>query len=281
MNEFISIVVAAKDALPWLRRLVAACRAIPVAGAKLVIIDGASRDGTVEWLKAEAPGGESDELRWMSQSDSGIAEAWNRGVAASRGEWVVFLGADDLPGDAVAWAGAIDRLRHLPATCDIAAFPVSVVSPRETVIRQQSPQLGVANRDFFTLNTLPHQGVFHRRRLWSRLGEFDVRFPIACDYEFLLRAIVSGVSVEICPGPPPVRMTFGGASAHDPLGNLLEFRRAQVLHGVRRFRSRWWMAWMRAAVRHATRPVLGDALSRRIADGVRRLRGLPNTWTVP
>ncbi|MFM7244085.1 MAG: glycosyltransferase [Planctomycetaceae bacterium] len=281
MCEFISIIVATKDALPWLRRLVAACRAAQLDGAKLVIVDGASRDGTVEWLESEAPAGETGDLRWMSRSDSGIAEAWNRGVTAARGEWVVFLGADDLPAEATAWRRAADCLKGLSPACEIAAFPICMVSPAQTVIGEQVPTLGAECGEFFAVNTLPHQGVFHRRAILSRLGGFDGRFPVACDYEFLVRAVVAGAEVRLCEGPPPVRMTFGGASKHDPLANLREFRRIQVLHGVRRFRAQWWCAWARALGNAWGRLVIGEAGSRRIADGVRRLRGLPGTWTVP
>jgi GT2 family glycosyltransferase len=281
VNEVVSIVVAAKNSLPWLRRLVASCRLARLQGATLVIVDGASWDGTVEWLEAEAPGGEAGDLRWMSRTDSGLAEAWNRGVEAARGEWIVFLGADDLPGEPTAWTRAVEYLANLPTTCEIAAFPVGMVSPRQSDLGVQVPILGIGNKEIFAVNTLPHQGVFHRRAMWSRLGGFDTRFPVACDYDFLVRALVAGVGVQLFGGPPPVRMTFGGASKHDPLGNLQEFRRIQILHGVRRFRTRWWLAWARALSRAWVRPLIGDLMSRQIADGFRKLRGLPRAWTVP
>jgi hypothetical protein len=76
-------------------------------------------------------------------------------------------------------------------------------------------------------------------------------------------------------------MTFGGVSKHDPLGNLREFRRIQIFHCVRRFRMQWWLAWCRAFVRAWIQPVIGEPMSRRVADGFRRLRGLPRAWTVP
>ena len=281
VKESVSIVVASKDGLPWLRRLVAACREARLQGATLVIVDGASSDGTVDWLEAEAPGGEAGDLRWISRPDSGIAEAWNRGVKAARGEWILFLGVDDLPGEAAAWSRAVEWLAKLPTTCEIAAFPVGVVSPQKADLGVQLPKLGTGNLEIFTMNTLPHQGVFHRRAIWSRLGGFDARFPVACDYEFLVRALVAGADARLYAGPPPVRMTFGGVSKHDPLGNLQEFRRIQILHGVRQFRVRWWLAWGRALLRAWVRPVIGDSMSRQIADGFRRLRGLPRAWTVP
>lgn len=242
-----------------------------------MIVDGGSTDGTAAWLTSTAPA----DLRWISRHDSGIAEAWNRGVALAEGEWIVFLGADDLPGDADAWSRAVGELGQLPASCDVAAFPVAMISPGGAAIQVVSPCLGPGNRRFFATNTLPHQGVFHRRDMWRRFGGFDVTYPVACDYEFLIRAIVGGSEVRLCPGPPPVQMTFGGASKHDPLGNLREYRRAQIAHRVRGFRPRWWLAWVRAVLRGCALPLIGDARAGRIADAIRRLRGLPRAWTVP
>jgi glycosyltransferase involved in cell wall biosynthesis len=281
LNEFVSIVVAAKNALPWLQRLVVACRERPPARAGLVIVDGGSSDGTAEWLAAEAPGGDTAGLRWMSQSDSGIAEAWNRGVMRARGEWVVFLGADDLPGDRSAWNTAVERLESLPRSCEIAAFPVALLSPRGTFLDELAPRLGERQRELLELSSLPHQGVFHRRRLFDRLGGFDAAYPVACDYEFLLRAVIAGAEVCVVGGPPPVRMTFGGLSKQNPLGNLHEFRRAQRAHGVRGLQPRWWLAWLRASIRVACAAVLGESVCLRMSDAMRTLRGLPRVWTVP
>jgi GT2 family glycosyltransferase len=280
MVATVSIVVAVKNGLPLLRRLVYAARYTGLIQSKLVIVDGGSTDGTVEWLADVAPAGSVNDLCWVSQQDSGIAEAWNRGVSLADGEWVVFLGADDIPGDAGAWADAVAVLGELPPSCEIAAFPVSMTSPTGTLIQVVNPSLGPCNRSIFALNTLPHQGVFHRRDLWRRLGGFDASYPVACDYEFLVRAIVAGCEVRLCAGPPPVRMTFGGASKRAPLENLWEFRRVQIAHGVRGLRLTWWLAWVRAVLRAGARPLIGEAGTSRIADAIRRLRGLPRAWTV-
>ena len=58
-----------------------------------LIIDGGSSDGTVERLEKAAA--DDDRVRWISEPDSGIADAMNKGLAMARGEIIAFLHADD------------------------------------------------------------------------------------------------------------------------------------------------------------------------------------------
>ena len=60
-----------------------------------VVVDGDSRDGTRDLLQ-RWKGGENIRFQWLSEPDSGIADAWNKASARTSGEWVLFLGADDV-----------------------------------------------------------------------------------------------------------------------------------------------------------------------------------------
>ena len=54
-----------------------------------IIVDGASTDGTVEWLRTQS------DIRWVSEPDKGIYDAMNKGVQMAKGEWILFLNARD------------------------------------------------------------------------------------------------------------------------------------------------------------------------------------------
>lgn len=275
MMASVTIIVATKNSLPRLRSFIADFRRAPPGATTLVVVDGGSTDGTADWLPTLA-----DDVRWISRPDDGIAEAWNRGVAIADGDWVLFLGCDDRVGDPAAWRSALERMGELPADCAVAAFPVEIVSPDGMPIEVIAPRVGRHAPEFLAVNTVPHQAAFHRRRLWDELGPFDTRFSVGADYEFLLRTLTAGCDIRACGGDPPTRMAFGGMSKRDALHNLLEFRAAQIKHGVRRFRIAWWTACLRAVLRRSLQPLLGMAAAARLADAVRRLRGLPRAWTV-
>ena len=281
LNPFVSIVVATKSNLACLEQCVAAIRSLEPSNVELVVVDGGSTDGTERWLKSIAPDGQSNGILWDSVADSGIAEAWNRGLRLARGRWMLFLGVDDHVTDATAWRAAIERLDGLPLKCGVAAFPVRIVTPAGAIVADEQSSLGPGWRQFPAVNAIPHQGAFHRRKLWETHGDFDTSFSIAADYEFLLRIWKAGVEIRACGGTPPVAMTFGGKSKRSPLVNVQEFRRARRLHEVRTSLLSECGEWGFAAIRTFVAAVLGETTARRLADWGRWVRGLPPVWDVP
>jgi putative colanic acid biosynthesis glycosyltransferase len=146
--------------------------------AELIVIDGASTDGTRTWLEAQRH--RINTL--VSETDTGIYDAMNKGIAYATGEWVFFLGADDRLADAGVISGvtqAFDRT-HAAILVGEARFDdgrlYSFVG-EHTAIRR---------------NFVHHQAAFYRRALFQRHGGFDTRFRIQADYEHNLRLLKHG-----------------------------------------------------------------------------------------
>jgi len=263
----VSIVVAAKNAKQLLGGLIESIEALPPecrSVCEVVVVDAASSDGTPAWLDRMAAKNRSPLLRFLSEPDAGIADAWNKGVRLARGEWVLFLGADDRVAEGEAFPAALAVLASASPRAAAAAFPIVVFGLPQDVSVICTPVLGCNNAAFQQVNTLPHQGVFHRREAWQRHGTFDTRFALAADYEFLLRLVTRGESVVIAASPPPVRMAAGGISKQDPLRLLREFRVAQSLHGVAGVRWRWWIALLRTMIRRALASFFNAGRSRSV-----------------
>jgi putative colanic acid biosynthesis glycosyltransferase len=269
----VSIVVATKNAKQLLGGLFESIAALPPgcrSACEVVVVDAASSDGTPAWLDRMAAGDRSPLLRFLSEPDAGIAEAWNKGVGLAQGEWVLFLGADDRVAEGEAFPAALAVLASASHQVAAVAFPIVVFGLPHNSSVVCTPVLGRNNATFQQVNTLPHQGVFHRREAWQRHGPFDTRLALAADYEFLLRLVSRGEPVVIAASLPPVLMAAGGISKQDPLRVLREFRFAQSLHGVAGVRWRWWMAWLKSIVRTITAAALGERTARSVSDGLRR-----------
>lgn len=151
-----------------------------------LIIDGASMDGTVTLL---------DELTrvlpnvfYISEPDTGIYNAFNKGWRKAKGEWVYYLGDDDY---------LID-----PSTLDAVVADASktdaemVLSPAERPGMRQCFRSWRDMRSLLTVTPYCHQGVLMRRSLIERLGGFDESFRISADYDLLLKAHFSNVKVR-------------------------------------------------------------------------------------
>lgn len=147
---------------------------------ELVVIDGGSDDGTVEVLQQW-----NDKIDyWLSEPDSGIYDAMNKGIAAARGEYILHLNAGD-------------TLKFIPsetlATClrdqvDVASF--SVETDRGEIFR---PETGFMLR---ILNTWHHQGTFYRR---TPELLYDTRYRIYADFDLNQRMQKSRKKVRLFP----------------------------------------------------------------------------------
>jgi glycosyltransferase involved in cell wall biosynthesis len=87
----VTIITAVRNRAATLSRTIESVLAQTYPRVEHIVIDGASSDGTVEVIRRYA-----DRLsHWRSEPDRGISDAFNKGVAAARGDCIGLLNADD------------------------------------------------------------------------------------------------------------------------------------------------------------------------------------------
>lgn len=185
-----------------------------------IVLDGGSSDGTLDVLRRY-----DDKIAfWKSESDKGVYDAWNKSLDLANGEWIAFLGADDvyLP---KAISTYIDLARNHPKA-EFLSSRAKLNHPTG-----HSPIFGGpwAWPRFATAMSTIHVGTMHHRSMFERLGRFDQTYRIAGDYEFMLRAkdtLKSAFTPEVT-----IVMRAGGLS--DSTAGLYEARRAKIENSVR------------------------------------------------
>ncbi len=155
---------------------------------ELVVADGGSTDGTVELLHALQ---EKDKrLRWLSERDSGPAEALNRAFALTRGTHIGWLNSDDLYAE-----GAAER-----AVAGFAAHPDWIMLyGRGVHVDESGKELGryptmpptVPVEEFRKGCFICQPTAFFLRPMYRLLGSFNQSLKTAFDYDYWLRAFLA------------------------------------------------------------------------------------------
>lgn len=145
-----------------------------------VCVDGGSRDATRATIDRFA--GDHDHVRRIYESDRGIFDAMNKGLAAATGEYVLFLNADDFLVSADVLAAALGDLRSAdPGNPDLIVGDVAMGVPGRVGIwrHRRVPRLLGRIRG---LGLFPvHQGLFAKRSLLRAAGGFDAAQRLGAD----------------------------------------------------------------------------------------------------
>jgi glycosyltransferase involved in cell wall biosynthesis len=172
-----------------------------------LVIDGGSTDGAVAILESHRGG----LAVLVSESDRGIYDALNKGLARASGEVVGLLHADDLYAD----SEVLTRIATAFADPSVDAVygDLVYVAKEDTgrVIRYW--RAGEFRPERLRMGWIPpHPTLYLRRRLYDQLGGFDRRYLIAGDYDLMLR-VLSRVTGRVLYLPEVlVRMRVGGVS---------------------------------------------------------------------
>ncbi|MDE6541443.1 MAG: glycosyltransferase [Muribaculaceae bacterium] len=206
----VSVVTVVKNRAEALAATFASVMEQTHGDVEFVVVDGASTDGTVAWLEAHArlSGGR---LRWISEPDSGIYNAMNKGLAMATGQAVGFLGAGDTFFDSRS-------LRVIAETLEEA--DVDAVYGDLVFVRESNP--GRVCRSWRGSQFVPgifrrgwqpaHPTFFVRRECFEQHGGFDEALEISADFDIMYRMLEKcRISNRYIPRTL-VRMLAGGTS---------------------------------------------------------------------
>lgn len=194
----ISIVMPSYNQAGYIREAIESVLSQEVgAEVELIVVDGASTDGTVEILRDYG-----ERIRWTSEPDQGQADALNKGLARATGDIIGWLNSDDLhlPGayTAVARVFASEpRMQWLYGK-------VRIIDPAGREIRRwitAYKNWRMRRYSFARLlaeNWVSQMGVFWRRDFGGQVGPFRADLHYCMDYNYWLRmgALVPGRFVD-------------------------------------------------------------------------------------
>lgn len=155
-----------------------------------IIIDGASTDGSVNVIKQYT----NKITYWISEPDTGIYNAMNKGILKAAGEYCLFLNS----GDWLTNDNVLSDIKFSQRTEDIIYGNLIYMH----IDKEPSKMFGIKDSEitfynFFATQSIPHQAAFIKRDLFEKYGLYDESYFVVSDWLFFVKTIIFGnVSIK-------------------------------------------------------------------------------------
>lgn len=171
----ISIIMPVYNAENYLHRALENLSQQQFDSYEILLIDGISTDSTA--VIAHRMMKINNKIKWFSESDKGIYDAMNKGIALAKGQWIYFIGCDD----AFCDVDVLKRItEYLVKGVDIVYGDVRWVPGGEL-------EAGVCKPYDLYRRNINHQRIFYRSSLFEKYGNYNLKYKIASDYELNIR----------------------------------------------------------------------------------------------
>lgn len=155
-----------------------------------IIVDGASSDGSQDIIRKYA-----DRLAWwVSEKDSGQAEAINKGLSRATGEILAWLNSDDayLPGTV---SEVVRAFEENPDVVLVYGNMLAVDEKGEALNVLRYKQLNL--EDLLCFQIIGQPAVFFRRRALEKAGMLDPSYHFLLDHHLWLRLAQQGRMLHV------------------------------------------------------------------------------------
>jgi glycosyltransferase involved in cell wall biosynthesis len=143
-----------------------------------IVIDGKSMDGTLSILQKY-----QNKITFISEPDTGIYDAMNKGIKLATGDIIGILNSDDVLFD----NEIINKVVHsFSSDVDCVYGNVILVNEFNKIVRNYS-SANFELKDFEFGHMPPHPSFYIRKEAFQKFGYYNTSFMISADYDLLLR----------------------------------------------------------------------------------------------
>ncbi len=156
-----------------------------------IIIDGYSTDGSVNIIKTyeQNYSNSQGDLYWVSEPDSGIYNAMNKGIKAAHGQYCLFLNS----GDWLSNKNALQNLFNYSFNENIVYTNCYFFKKENIPLKKEIfPNEKELTFDFFIQDMICHQAILFKTSFFKIYNYYDESYKLASDFKLLLSSIVYG-----------------------------------------------------------------------------------------
>jgi putative colanic acid biosynthesis glycosyltransferase len=179
-QPLVSVIIPTHNAAATLRAALESVVNQAYPKVELIVVDYQSTDATKE-IVASYPS-----VRFVSETEKGIYQAMNSGIAQANGEWIYFLGADDFLYNELVFKELFEQ--KIPKNSNLILGKVENIGIQHSLV----PTIyeNTLSSGLFWKNTLHHQGILYHKRIFDTYT-FNTKYEILADYELNLRLFLA------------------------------------------------------------------------------------------
>ncbi len=149
-----------------------------VTAIECLIIDGNSSDKTINIVEQYA--NKYSFIKYISEPDKGIYDAMNKGIAWAQGNYLYFMGSDDVfyDKDILHNLFSLDcyNTTHFIYSNVLFKYNRKKVGEEKTYLKLIKSQENIC-----------HQSIFYSKQIFEKLGNYDLKYPIYADFNMNIR----------------------------------------------------------------------------------------------
>lgn len=186
-QPLVSVIIPTHNAASTLREVLESVLNQTYIQVEIIVVDYQSTDNTREIVRS------FPSVRFYSEAEKGVYQAMNSGIAQANGEWLYFLGADDLLYNSLVFKNIFEH--EIPENTQLLLGKVENIGAEHSLVK--TIYENAFNHSLYWRNTLHHQGILYHKSIFDTF-EYNINYSILADYELNLRLFLAKTKAFHC-----------------------------------------------------------------------------------
>lgn len=206
----LSIIIPSYNSLKVLRESINSIQNQSFTDYEVLVIDANSSDGTKGYLKSLIP-----PIFFVSESDQGIYDAMNKGIALSKGDWIYFMGCDDQLFESRTLQTVFEQEIDRDISLIIGKVQYEYSDSDSYWIKRNKGLFEPSwSSKIWLKNTIHHQGIFYKKEVFLT-QTYSLDYKVLSDYDLNLKLYRSNLKVKMLDQIIAISRTEGVSKNYD------------------------------------------------------------------